>query len=189
MKSKILYRISLWYGIVCLVFSMIAIPGLIVLYGDQGISSADLIHFISINTFFQNLIGFANMAEGIFYNALIILVSFSLIKGKMTMNRVTDVAVGVISIAAFLAAVNVIVGVFLFFFIHLFQESLIVMYQFEAFSQPIVPIASFIAVVLLTIMYVNQKLDVSPRKYAPVIFPLIALLSVSLHVIARFFHL
>jgi hypothetical protein len=189
MKSKILYRISFWYGIISLVFFLIAIPNLYWVYQTQGISWADLIQVLSTNTFFQNIVWFCNMTDGIFYNALIVLVSLSLIRGKTKTNRVTDVAAGIICVAACCAAVNFTVNIFSFAITRSVQESLAMMHQVAAFSEPVVPIVALIAVALLTVLYVNEKLDASPKRYFYIIFPLIALLIVILHSISRAFHL
>jgi hypothetical protein len=189
MKSNIFYKISFGYGLVCLAFSLLYIPGVIMLYRAQGISSAYLIDVISTNTFSANFIWFVTTTKDIFFSVLIVFVSLSLIRGKAVMNRMTDVAACIFSISACFSIVIIIAGICSVMITPSLQETLVTLYQVKYFAYPLLPIAYLVAVVLFTVSYVNEKFDASPRRYSQIIFPSLALLIVLLSSIVRLFHL
>ena len=188
-KSKILYKISFWYGIVLLALSLVSLVSLYWVYQDMGVRLDEIIYVFSTNTFSMNVLWFAKLTYQIFFYGLVVGVSLSIIRNKTKVNMMTDIAAVIISINAFLAALFIIIGIFLAIVTHSVVGSFTIVYGIKGFIYPISVLASLAGGILFGISYVNENNRTTPRNYFKIILPIMALFVVVLAVVSSILHI
>ncbi len=186
-KTKLLYKISFWYGIFCLIFSAISIVVVFkVLYPAQGI---ELSKVLSTNSITSDLLWFSNLLKDPIYYGIIAFIPLLVLRGKAKINRLTDTAATIVSISACLGVIFLIVGIVSGITTGSALNGFSVASSLKGFTYPILPIASLLACILFVVSYVNEKIDGMPRKYIQIILPSLALLIIILDIVTSFFHI
>jgi hypothetical protein len=156
------------------------------LYPDQGV---DISRFLSTNSVTSNILWLLKLLKDPLFYTLIAFIPFLLLKGKASLNKMTDIAAGIISAGACLGVILIVIGLISGIITFSMSQAIYLTMTIKGFTYPILPIASLLACILFVVSYVNEKIDGVPRKYPQIILPSLALLIIILDLVTSFFHI
>lgn len=186
MKIKYLYYVSFWFGVVYLAAKLLAIPGMIYLYSAQGVGWSSFTYIIATNSLLSNTVYFGSIVSGIVTGLLMLTISLSLIRGKVEANKMTKVAVGMLTISLFAVVASIVFAVSTLIFSNSIQSALSLSNQISNVSYPVLPLFFLVSVVLLGAGYIEERSKSNSFKDIGVILTAVALLVIVLVDILKF---
>ncbi len=188
MKLKSLYAVSFWFGLIYLVSKLLFIPGMIMLFRAQGVSFTQFAYVISTNSFTANLTYFGSLISGILIGILIATISLSLVRNKISTNKMINAGVIIISVFALVMVVIMIAAIVLVISTPSVQTLLNMSGQLSKMTYPVFPAFFFVSILLLAAGYIKENLKTSSVKDFKVVFPSLALLIIILIDLIKIFH-
>lgn len=188
MKLKFLYAVSFWFGIIYAVLKLLWIPGMLILLRAEGVSFALFTYVISTNSFSANLAYFGSLLSGILIGVLIATISLSLVRNKISANKMINAGIIMVSIVALVMVVFIIISIVLVILSPSIQTPLSISGQVSKIAYPVFTIFFFVSVLLLTAGYIKEELKVTSKKDFKIILTSSALIVIILINIAKIFH-
>ncbi len=160
---------------------------MIMLFRAEGVSFTEFAYVMSTNSFISNIAYFGRLINGILVGILIVGISLSLVRNKISANKMTSVGIVIISITALITAILTIMSIVFVILTPSFQTLLNMDAQISKITYPVFPIFFLGSILLFTAGYIKEKLKTSSIKDWRIVLPSLALLVIILIDFIRIF--